>query len=247
MHDAAAPDRFGGVAGQYAAFRPRYPRAVFHYLAAIAPSTRLAIDVAAGSGQATGGLRERFSRVLALDMSARQLSAMHAADASRLVARAEQLPIRAHSADLIVAAQALHWFDTSRFFRECGDVLRPGGVLAALVYGQVTVSPAIDPLVRRLHDVTLAADWAIDRASVMAGYPGVRLPGRSLAIAQFVLEQVMTADAFLGYLSTWSAVSAYRERTGADPLETIRGDVYRTWGDAARVVRWPLRVRASRV
>lgn len=247
MFNAATPDRFGGVAERYATCRPRYPRAVFHYLAAIAPSTRLAIDVAAGSGQATAGLRERFNRVIAMDLSARQLGAMPSLDVPRVVARAEQLPVQAHTADLIVAAQALHWFDTSLFFASCTDVLRPGGVFAALVYGQVAIAPKIDQLVLRLHDVTLAADWAIDRASVMAGYPSVRLPGRQLAIAQFVLEQSMTADGFLGYLSTWSAVSAYRERTGDDPLATMRDELHHVWGENARTARWPLRVRASRV
>jgi SAM-dependent methyltransferase len=246
--NAASPrESFGAVAGSYAAFRPRYPTPVFHYLSAIAPANRLALDVASGSGQATAGLCERFERVVAIDLSAPQLAAMSARPAARVVAHAEQLPIASQTVDLVLAAQALHWFDKVRFFDECCRVLRPGGVVAALIYTHAEIHPSIDRIVRRLHDDALRDDWAIDRHEVIMAYPSVRFPGRTLAMAQFVLEHAMTADAFLGYLSTWSAVATYRARTGFDPINAIRAELSNAWGDSARTVRWPLRVRASRV
>ncbi|HVE65577.1 MAG TPA: SAM-dependent methyltransferase, partial [Thermoanaerobaculia bacterium] len=40
------PDHFSGVAGAYAEFRPRYPEALFEWLAGLAPGRELAWDCA---------------------------------------------------------------------------------------------------------------------------------------------------------------------------------------------------------
>ncbi|MCU0635998.1 MAG: class I SAM-dependent methyltransferase [Gemmatimonadaceae bacterium] len=249
MMTAPALDPFGPVAEGYATYRPRYPRAVFHYLAAVAPATRLAIDVAAGSGQATLGLAAHFRRVLALDVSARQLAAMPDTDGHvhRAVARAELLPCTPHGADLVLAAQAFHWFEPDAFFTEASRALRPQGILALLSYDLSVIAPEIDRAIRRFHDVAVGEDWPIDRASVLGGYAAARLPGRALAQAQFVIEATLGVEAYLGYLATWSAVTRQRARTGVDPLDAFGAELRAAWGDAPRRVRWPLRLRASRV
>ena len=46
--------------------------------------------------------------------------------------RAEALPARDASIDLVFSAQALHWFDRPAFWQECGRVLKPGGAVAIL-------------------------------------------------------------------------------------------------------------------
>jgi SAM-dependent methyltransferase len=243
-----ATDAFGPVAEAYAAFRPRYPRAVFHYLAAVAPSTHCVLDVAAGSGQATLGLAAHFARVVAVDLSTRQLGAMpEHPRVHRVSAHAESLPIRDHAVDLVLAAQALHWFDEAAFFKDAARVLRPRGIVAVLAYDLSRITPAIDRLVRDFHDHTVGADWTVDRAKVMAGYATAKLPGTSLAVAQFVMTASLTADAYLGYLSTWSAVTRYRARTGHDPLTAFGEALRAEWGDAPRTVHWPLRLRCARL
>ena len=55
-----------------------------------------------------------------------------------------------------------------------------------------------------------------------------------------------TAD-MRGYLRTWSACKRYEEQNGSDPVQHIAGRLEATWGGDRRVVRWPLRMRASRV
>jgi SAM-dependent methyltransferase len=249
MNVSVSPtDAFGAVADAYATFRPRYPRAVFHYLAAVAPSTQCALDVAAGSGQATLGLATHFARVVALDLSTRQLGAMAAHDrVHRVAAHAESLPVGDHAVDVVLAAQALHWFDEAAFFAEAARALRPRGIVAVLAYDLSRITPEIDGLVRGLHDDTVGADWPIDRAKAMSGYATAKLPGTSLAVAQFLMTASLTANQYLGYLSTWSAVTRYRARTGEDPLAAF-GDALRApWGDAPRTVHWPLRLRCARV
>ena len=67
-------DHFSRGAAAYAEFRPRYPRALFVWLAASAPGRSLAWDCATGTGQAAIGLADDFARVVATDASAAQVA-----------------------------------------------------------------------------------------------------------------------------------------------------------------------------
>ena len=72
-----------------------------------------------------------FRCVLATDASARQIEiAEPHAQISYRIAPAEASGIDSLSVDLIVVAQALHWFETDRFFAEAQRVLKDDGVLA---------------------------------------------------------------------------------------------------------------------
>jgi len=48
---------------------------------------------------------------------------------------------------------------------------------------------------------------------------------------------------------TWSAGQAWLRTRGTDPVDTVRGDLARAWGDPAtlRAVRWPLHGAIARV
>lgn len=65
----------------------------------------------------------------------------------------------------------------------------------------------------------------------------------------FEIRVAWPLDRFLGYFSTWSAVSRCRREMGVDPVEALRARVLRVWGDPAqpRPVRWPLHLRVGRV
>src|SRR5512132_3696424 len=94
-------DHFSGAARLYAAFRPRYPEALFAALARAAPSVRLAWDCATGNGQAAVGLADHMTTVVATDASAAQLA--EAARHPRVLyvrARAERSPLLSGSVDL---------------------------------------------------------------------------------------------------------------------------------------------------
>ena len=66
-------DHFSEISAGYAAFRPRYPDALFDLLAAAAPAREAAWDCATGSGQAALGLARHFARVFATDASDAQI------------------------------------------------------------------------------------------------------------------------------------------------------------------------------
>ena len=129
-------DHFSRLAPAYASCRPRYPEELFGYLAGLLDRHELAWDCAAGSGQATIPLAQTFQRVLATDASAAMLDqAPRHPRVEYRVATAERSGLGAGTADLVVVAQALHWLDLDRFYREVVRVLAPGGVLAVWTYG----------------------------------------------------------------------------------------------------------------
>ena len=111
------PDHFSEVAGAYAEFRPRYPDALFDWLAEVAPRRELAWDCATGNGQAAVALARVFDRVVATDASAEQVDAArpHPRVEYR-VAPAEESGLASDSADAVTVAQAVHWFDRPAFY-----------------------------------------------------------------------------------------------------------------------------------
>lgn len=121
---------FDLAADAYARARPGYPDEAVRWL--VDGDARDVLEVAAGTGKLTAGLRAAGHRVVATDVSATMLARLAATVPDTRVAAgaAEQLPVRSRSADVVVGAQAFHWFDLARALPEAARVLRPGGVLA---------------------------------------------------------------------------------------------------------------------
>ncbi len=110
-------DHFSQAARDYARYRPRYPAALFAWLASLAPRRELAWDGGTGNGQAALGLIEHFDRVLATDASPEQLE--HATPRERIeyrLARVEDVALEPGSVDLVTVGAAVHWFDLDPFY-----------------------------------------------------------------------------------------------------------------------------------
>lgn len=242
-------DHFSALAADYASFRPRYPARLFADLAAVCPGHDQAWDCATGNGQAAEGLAVHFSAVLATDASAAQLAAASGpANVRFAVAPAEASGLPDASVDLILVAQAAHWFDLPAFYAEAARVLRPGGVLALLTYSGVRINAALDPLLREFHQVTVGPYWPPERAHVENDYRSLPFPWPELAFPAQEMTAEWTLDQLIGYLGTWSATARYREQTGSDPLPLLRSRLLPVWGAAGQVltVRWPLPLRIGR-
>lgn len=240
---------FGEQADAYAHFRPRYPDTLFDWLQTNAPSHTRALDVACGTGQASTPLRERFSQVLACDTSLELLAGKHfPRQIARIACDARDLPFVDDCLDLIVVAQALHWFSGPQFFREVTRTLRQDGLFCAWCYGLAQVSPAIDELVAYLHGSLVADYWPAGRASVDLGYSDIELPMPAVTTPPEQIRLQWSLEQFLGYLDTWSAVRTCRELTRTDPLHLLHTDLQRAWGDPERTrpIRWPLHIIAGR-
>jgi len=115
--------RFSDRAVLYARARPSYPAdAIAFVLRAAGPRI---IDVGAGPATSTKLLGEH---AIGCDPNLPMLLA--AGRPRLLLARAELLPFRTASADLLTVFNAFHWFQPAAFFAEAHRVLSPDGRLA---------------------------------------------------------------------------------------------------------------------
>jgi SAM-dependent methyltransferase len=245
----AFADHFSTQAAGYAQARPGYPPALFEWLAAQVSQPALAWDAGCGNGQASFGLAENFDRVFASDPSAAQIAQAPAHPRIRYaVEPAEHCSLASASADLVIVAQAFHWFDHARFVAEAGRVLRPGGLVAVWSYARSSVVPAVDALFDRLHDDVLFEDWPAGREHVLTQYRNLPFPFARVAVPAFEMRERWTLAHYLAYLRSWSASERYLRRTGRDAVSELEPMLQRAWGDPARIreVRWPLLVLAGR-
>ena len=247
--DMSGPDTFGPRASAYATFRPDYPADLIAFVASLAPARHRAWDCATGSGQAAVALADHFEEVVATDLSERQIDQgrPHPRVQYRRAA-AEKSGLPDSCADLVTVAQALHWFDLSRFYTEVTRVLVPGGALAVWTYGEpVFTDPRVTELVRRFDLETLDVWWQPGREHIRDGYRQLPFPFPEVNAPAFVLERRWSLDELLGYLHSWSAVATATEASGKDPVVAFEPELAAAWGarESRQLVRWPLTVRAG--
>ncbi|MBS7690554.1 class I SAM-dependent methyltransferase [Pseudomonas lalucatii] len=246
MNEASA--LFAAGAQAYANYRPQYPAALFDWLARHSPQRQRALDIACGNGQASQPLRRHFAQVLACDASIEQLRAgSDWGGVQVFVADAPALPLPTASLDLIVVAQALHWFASPAFFAEIERLLKPRGLFCAWCYGLMQIDGGLDALIEDLYRNTLAGYWLDGRASVDAGYRDIQLPLARIAVPEMALEASWHFAQLTGYLRTWSAVQLWERQHGRDPVAELTPALQRAWGDVERPrpVRWPLHFLAG--
>jgi hypothetical protein len=250
QESSAFPDHFSARAESYAKFRPGYPPALFDYLASLPASRGRAWDCATGNGQAASGLARHFDEVIATDASAAQIA--NAEPCERVVygvAPAEASGIEAETVDLVTVAQAIHWLDVTRFWSEVRRVAARGAVLAFWTYNLPRCEEGVDRVLRRFYSEVVGPYWPPERRWIEEDYRTIDVPFEAVSAPAFEIVDRWDLARLFGYLSTWSAVRNYLQRTGGDPIAVIRTDLCRAWGDPARTRRlaWPLVVRASRV
>lgn len=243
-------DYFSGHASDYAAARPGYPPELATYLAGAAPGRALALDCGCGSGQLSVLLAEHFDAVVATDASAQQIA--HAKPHPRVrytVAPAEASGLPDASADLVVAAQAAHWFDMAAFNAEARRVLRPGGVVALVAYGLLHVDADVDGVVHPFYAGPLAPHWPPDRRHVDEAYRNLPFPFAEGAAPAFEIRLDWSLPGMLGYLRTWSAVKRLAQAGGSALYRAFEDDLAQAWGPGERVrtVRFPLALRIGTV
>ncbi|HEY9199168.1 MAG TPA: class I SAM-dependent methyltransferase [Gammaproteobacteria bacterium] len=243
-------DHFTAVAAQYADYRPTYPPALFDWLASECTAHGLAWDCGAGSGQAALALTAHFQRVIATDASAAQIArATGHARIDYRVATAESSGLDNHCADLVVIAQALHWFDLERYYAETARVLKPDGLIAAWTYGVLQLDSAeLNAIAGHLYSVELGPYWPPQRKLVEQGYRDLDFPFRRITAPAFSMRADWTLQQLLGYFRSWSATSRFIKTHGYDPVDAVDARLRIHWGDAdrRRTVTWPLSLLAGR-
>ncbi|MFG2999523.1 class I SAM-dependent methyltransferase [Streptomyces sp. NPDC048340] len=132
---AARARSFDRAAALYGASRPGYPEALYdavEELAGLPLAGARVADVGAGTGIATGPMRARGARVIAVEPGDGMAAEFRRAHPGIPVVRGDgdRLPLADHGFDLLTYAQSWHWTHPEHSVPEVRRVLRPGGALA---------------------------------------------------------------------------------------------------------------------
>lgn len=238
----------GGEA--YARNRPTYPAELAQQLAGFCADRRLAIDVGCGSGQLSVLLADHFDQVIATDISADQLA--YAQQCSNLIYRCEAAEFMSavdRSADLIVAAQAAHWFDLPKFYRECRRVGKPGAVIALVSYGVPYLECVLNARFQQFYWQNTAQFWPAGRHQVETGYAELPFPFKTLPTSELFIHRDWSIVQLLDYIKTWSACSRAVERGQSEIFERFGEQLTSCWGKTGnlRRITWPIAVRLGRI
>lgn len=246
----AFKDYFSKHSPDYVKYRPRYPDALFVYLASLCPSHQQVWDCGTGNGQAALSLTACFRRVVATDASEAQLQQTVPHDQityQRAPAEASGLSDR--SCDLVIVAQALHWFDLTQFYLEAKRVLKSEGVLAVWCYELMQICPEVDQQVRHYYQSIVGDYWPAERQLIEQRYQTIVFPFAEIEPPAFSMTATWSFQQLVGYLNTWSATQRFLNQHQKNPLEQIQADLAIAWGDlsACCPVVWPIHLRVGRV
>lgn len=223
IEDVAARGFEAGSAA-YERGRPSYPAEAVTCLVeelSLGP-TSLVVDLAAGTGKLTRLLVGRGARVVAVEPvpAMREILVDKARGAGVVAGAAEALPLADASVDVLVAAQAFHWFDVGKALAEVARVVRPGGGLGMVWNDRDDSVPWVAELsaLIRWDDRPVRAYYEIDWAAAV-GQTGDFGPLRR---RRFGLDQSLGVDALVDRVLSTSYIAARPAAEQAALAEEVR-------------------------
>jgi len=245
-----AKDLFSNQASLYAQYRPGYPPGLFEYILQYVKNKQQAWDCATGNGQAAAELAKYFDKVMATDISEKQLQeAQPIENITYSVATAEQTPFADNSFDCITVAQAYHWFKFDAFEQEVKRVAKPGAIVAVWGYSLVVCEDeALNTIINTFYRETVGAWWDKERRYVDEHYTTVPFPYEPLPAKEFQINVQWNKPQLIGYFNTWSSVQHFIKANGYNPVTELAVAIEKVWqGDDHKNFYFPLFLKLGRV
>ena len=242
-------DNFSSQSDHYAKYRPTYPPDFFNYLNAIVPGKQNAWDCGTGNGQVAYGLSKVFDNVFATDISQSQIdNALRAKNIIYSVQPAEKTNFENQLFDLIVVAQAIHWFDFERFYSEARRTARKNALICIVGYGRVEISEQIDSRITGFYNNVIGKYWDKERKYIDENYTTIPFPFSEIQTPHYVNTQHWTLAHLIGYLNTWSAVKHFIRQNGYNPINKLQSEIEQLWDNKQiKEIRFPLLLRMGRI
>jgi ubiquinone/menaquinone biosynthesis C-methylase UbiE len=242
-------DNFSSQSDKYAQFRPSYPDTLFRYLLSIVPATDTAWDCGTGNGQVARMLAQSFKKVAATDISQQQIDNAFVHERIEYsVQPAEKTNFPDNSFDLIAVAQAIHWFEFDAFYKEATRTIRNNGVLAIVGYGLIRLIPSVNSVMDSFYRDVVGPYWDKERKYIDENYQTIPFPFEEIPSPPFENILQWTFEHLIGYIGTWSAVKHYQKATGTNPIDLVRDDLKKAWGEEEMWVgRLPILLRIARI
>ena len=235
-------DNFSKQAIAYSKYRPVYPNKLVEEIISFCSNKELAWDCACGNGQMSQLLSPYFNQVYASDISQKQLDQTEpSANIQYKLESCEACTLPNHSVDLITIAQALHWFNFDKFYKEAKRVLKPGGIIVAIGYGLLKINKELDQIIQTFYTQSIGSYWDLERKHVDNFYESIPFPFEPIEIENYVMKYQWTAADLIGYLNTWSAVQHFQKPNKQNPVELIEPQIKSGFHGAEKLeVKFPL-------
>ncbi|EIJ39436.1 methylase involved in ubiquinone/menaquinone biosynthesis [Galbibacter orientalis DSM 19592] len=214
-------DNFSTDSGNYAKYRPTYPKEFIEEISHHVNYKKSALDIGTGNGQVAVVLSEIFAQVNAIDISENQLkNAIQLPNIEYQVSRAEETPFYNQYFDLITVGQAFHWFDFDAFYEEAKRILKPGGVLALFGYGVLRGSADFNAKMNVFYEEVIGSYWDKERIYIDEKYQNINFPFNEINLSKdYFIKVNWTLAQLKGYLESWSAVKKYEKQNNENPVE----------------------------
>ncbi|MCC6678973.1 MAG: methyltransferase domain-containing protein [Phycisphaerales bacterium] len=238
LHDLNPTGRFSDRAQDYARYRPSYPgEAIDALLDGLGKTAGLTVvDVGAGTGISARQLADRGPSVIALEPNESMRRAAQAHPRVRFLdGTAESTGLSDRSVDLVLAAQAFHWFRQRQALAEFHRVLRPAARLGLMWNLRDEDHPFTRGYTEIIRDKT-----GSEPAEMRPFDPDVITADglfRDVRLSEFIFEQPLDEAALVGRAASasyipkagpgWDAIAASlrelaRRHAGRDGLTTMR-------------------------
>jgi ubiquinone/menaquinone biosynthesis C-methylase UbiE len=242
-------DNFSTQSDKYAKYRPTYPSDLFEFLNSNVQDKLNAWDCGTGNGQVAYELAKNFDNVFATDISQQQIdNALQSDNIAYSVQAAEKTNFDNGLFDLIVVAQAIHWFDFDQFYAEVRRTAKEKTLLCVLGYGRLEISEEIDALISDFYHKVIGKYWDKERKYIDENYKTIPFPFDEIQTPDFVNKQYWTLEHLIGYLNTWSAVKHFIKQNNYNPIDKLQKDMEQLWGnEQIKQVKFPLLLRVGRI
>lgn len=234
----------------YANLRPKYHPNIYQMVIGHHTTTSgqldILLDVGCGPGIATHTLASQFSHVLGLDPSTGMIATARAHSEEKPttnvrfeVSTAEDLgsslspPIQDSSVDLIISANAAHWFNIAAFWTAAARVLKPSGTVAIWAPCGPAIHPstpnalAIQAAIEKIQEEHLTPFYEPGNILTQNRYAGFPLPWD-------MDEPVAAFDKESFFRREWAVDEGFFDR---EPILSL-DQVEKMMGVGSPVTRW---------
>lgn len=257
-------ERFSGFADVYDTHRPAPPTVLAAILTGLSGVERpsLVVDLGCGTGLSTrywaGHTRQVIGIEPSADMRSRAAEATKASNISYRAGFSHETGLPDAQADIVTAAQALHWMEPDRTFAEVARILRPGGVFAAYDYDWPPVTPdwRVQAAFRRFSDRVREVETVHPTRAGVPNWEKAGHLGRMVASGRFRFTRelcVHTADdgssgRLVGLALSQGSVQSLLKLAPdaiAPAVDELRATADALLGDRPETWYWTSRVRVG--
>jgi len=242
-------DNFSIQSDDYARYRPTYPDALFDFINSVCKNKNHAWDCGTGNGQIAIELSKQFEHVFATDISIEQIkNAQQANNITYSIQASESTNFNQNFFDLIIVAQAVHWFDFDNFYAEVRRTSKDNAIICLVGYNRVKVSTEIDAIISEFYHHIIGKYWDEERKYIDENYTNIPFPFKEIEVPELKNILDWNFEHFIGYLNTWSSVKHFIRANKFNPVDMLKEELNQYWKEnEIKQVQFPIFMRIGYV